>query len=369
MTSEAATRKRNANRCAHASNLIIVEELQAIRKKMRPNSNLASNYQRAITSIQKFAYPIRSGSEAQCLKNIGNYMANQIQSILMRHQPAEAENSIQNAKQCDSKPISKCKSMVTDASGDKTASTCTRSSKEYLPAFQKQPWFILTALNAKKALGEDSAVHLEKIYEHAKSLGFQGAMVQLKTCCAQLSSSHQVIERNVYGAWYLTEKGKQSAQRCSPIDTQMSSEKFAGKAAQALEFHDTLADRCIKTHTDSDVENIDPEAELEPHIRGEKLWSQLTLVVEADLCQDMDQWTLILLLDHREVVSRRNRSILERKLTESGVTCEVRGLHIGDMIWIARRNRGDSVDEFVLNVIVERKEVRDLSGSIIDRRY
>ncbi|CCI47874.1 unnamed protein product [Albugo candida] len=140
------------------------------------------------------------------------------------------------------------------------------------------------------------------------------------------------------------------------------SDDFSGKTAQVRGVHDTLSDQCSKTHTGSDVENIDPEAENEPHI-DEKNTRSNSLYNEY-LCRDKDSWTLVLLLDHREVLSRRNRSILERKLTERGVTCEVRGLHIGDMIWIARRTR-----EFVLNVIVERKEVRDLSGSIIDRRF
>lgn len=112
--------------------------------------------------------------------------------------------------------------------------------------------------------------------------------------------------------------------------------------------------------------------------------------------QEGDEWELVLLLDHREILSRRNRSILERKLLDRGITCEVRALNVGDVQWIARRYRPgddricgefaqfdatqtvsvgtDETDcilhaEFMLNAIVERKEVNDLSGSIIDRRY
>lgn len=104
--------------------------------------------------------------------------------------------------------------------------------------------------------------------------------------------------------------------------------------------------------------------------------------------QPTDEWELVLILDHREILSRRNRNILERMLLERHVTCEVRSLNVGDVQWIARlyRNGGFtgkmdflSADvtaklivllciEFMVNVIVERKEVRDLSGSIIDRR-
>lgn len=52
------------------------------------------------------------------------------------------------------------------------------------------------------------------------------------------------------------------------------------------------------------------------------------------------------------------------------MNCEVRALGVGDVQWIARRYRiGGDTQEFVLNIIVERKEVHDLSGSIIDRRF
>ncbi|GMF49142.1 unnamed protein product [Phytophthora fragariaefolia] len=89
-----------------------------------------------------------------------------------------------------------------------------------------------------------------------------------------------------------------------------------------------------------------------------------------DLIRETDTWELVLLLDHREVIERRNPRILERKLLERNVNCEVRALGIGDVQWIARRRRiGAETEEFVLNVIVERKEVHDLSGSIIDRRF
>lgn len=55
--------------------------------------------------------------------------------------------------------------------------------------------------------------------------------------------------------------------------------------------------------------------------------------------QPTDEWELVLILDHREILSRRNRSILERMLLERHVTCEVRSLNVGDVQWIARRYR------------------------------
>jgi len=46
---------------------------------------------------------------------------------------------------------------------------------------------------------------------------------------------------------------------------------------------------------------------------------------------------------------------------------QVRQLPVGDGIWIARHKEDHT--EYVLDFIVERKEVMDLDGSIEDNRY
>lgn len=60
---------------------------------------------------------------------------------------------------------------------------------------------------------------------------------------------------------------------------------------------------------------------------------------EPGVVSDTDEWELVLVLDHREILSRQNRNILERKLLERNVTCEVRALNVGDVQWIAKRYR------------------------------
>lgn len=51
----------------------------------------------------------------------------------------------------------------------------------------------------------------------------------------------------------------------------------------------------------------------------------------------------------------------------SDILPQIRRLPVGDGIWIARHKQLD--DEYVLDFIVERKEVDDLHGSIRDNRY
>ncbi len=115
-------------------------------------------------------------------------------------------------------------------------------------------------------------------------------------------------------------------------------------------------------------------------------------------------WEVVLLLDTREVKSRRDRDYLGSHLRAKGVTVETRQLPLGDMLWVARpksvpgvrlrvpaaasqaqaaeEDAGDTASEaslavskgmwpheWLLSVIVERKRVSDLSASILDGRY
>lgn len=97
MEAEAAAarkRKRSAGGCAHAANDAVVEELKKIRARLRESSYLASNFSRAIASVQAHAEPIRDGHQARQLRHVGNYMANQIQAILNKQRAGAAAGSI-----------------------------------------------------------------------------------------------------------------------------------------------------------------------------------------------------------------------------------------------------------------------------------
>lgn len=92
-----------------------------------------------------------------------------------------------------------------------------------------------------------------------------------------------------------------------------------------------------------------------------------------------------MLIDTREIRSRRDRSYIHAQLLTRNITCEVRALPLGDFMWILRRKRvashlvpgdkrlvpgaGAAEVEYVCGFIVERKEVADLAASLVDGRY
>ncbi|XP_050385475.1 crossover junction endonuclease MUS81 isoform X2 [Argentina anserina] len=83
-----------------------------------------------------------------------------------------------------------------------------------------------------------------------------------------------------------------------------------------------------------------------------------------------EAYELIFVLDDREQLANhisRSRSIIKSVISGCKITVEVRRLPVGDGIWLARHKHFGS--EYVLDFIVERKNVDDLRCSIRDNRY
>ncbi|XP_024970898.1 crossover junction endonuclease MUS81 [Cynara cardunculus var. scolymus] len=83
----------------------------------------------------------------------------------------------------------------------------------------------------------------------------------------------------------------------------------------------------------------------------------------------VDIYEVVLILDDREKFTKesRSRNLLENLRKHLKIPIEVRRLPVGDGIWIARHKHLGS--EYVLDFIVERKNVNDLRSSIRDNRY
>ncbi|CAN1316496.1 Crossover junction endonuclease MUS81 [Linum perenne] len=83
-----------------------------------------------------------------------------------------------------------------------------------------------------------------------------------------------------------------------------------------------------------------------------------------------DAYEVLLVLDDREQFAThgsRGRKLIDAICKEHKIKIEVRRLPVGDGIWIARHKY--HFDEYVLDFVVERKNVSDLRSSIRDNRY
>ncbi|CAN4112671.1 unnamed protein product [Withania somnifera] len=86
--------------------------------------------------------------------------------------------------------------------------------------------------------------------------------------------------------------------------------------------------------------------------------------------QFKDVYEVVLILDDREQFTSRgsrSRKIVENISAKFKIKIDVRRLPVGDAIWIARNKVIGT--EYVLDFIVERKNVEDLQSSIRDNRY
>ncbi|EGZ11322.1 hypothetical protein PHYSODRAFT_520176 [Phytophthora sojae] len=373
---------RSAQGCLHDGNDALVEDLLALKQKIRESSHLASNYGRAIASIRAHPEPLRSAAEAKKLRNIGNYLANQIHSILRKRGLLEAAPDEPPVAPPPPTPVAR--PQPKKSSRNAAIGTPERPARDYAPAYRKQPWFVLLVLKEARAVDEDAAVPSDSLLQRMLAAGYEGSSAKLRTCLASLSGTHEVVKRSNLGYYYLTEKGRRSADLCpgslpgSAIDTTTTATATApattASARPVLREYPSSPDvTCIETEdSDDDILNqvLEPRVVMPRLPEPEPEAGTRKRTTPEDLIRETDTWELVLLLDHREVIERRNPRILERKLLERNVNCEVRALGVGDVQWIARRYRiGGDTQEFVLNIIVERKEVHDLSGSIIDRRF
>ncbi|VVB17293.1 unnamed protein product [Arabis nemorensis] len=83
-----------------------------------------------------------------------------------------------------------------------------------------------------------------------------------------------------------------------------------------------------------------------------------------------EAYQVVLILDDREQFATkgsRSRKIVDYTCSEFKIKIEVRRLPVGDCIWIARHKCLGT--EYVLDFIVERKNIEDLRSSIRDNRY
>ncbi|XP_047055375.1 crossover junction endonuclease MUS81-like [Lolium rigidum] len=82
----------------------------------------------------------------------------------------------------------------------------------------------------------------------------------------------------------------------------------------------------------------------------------------------LEAYKVVLILDDRETLGQRStRKFVHNIHSQFNIPVEMKRLPVGDAIWIARHKVLGT--EYVLDFIVERKNVDDLVGSIRDNRY
>jgi phosphoribosylformylglycinamidine (FGAM) synthase PurS component len=79
-------------------------------------------------------------------------------------------------------------------------------------------------------------------------------------------------------------------------------------------------------------------------------------------------YSVILLIDNGEAGRNKAFKEIQEKLMKNNVVSDVRKLHVGDFLWIAK-HKTDPTRELVLPYIIERKRIDDFGSSIKDGRF
>lgn len=100
-----------------------------------------------------------------------------------------------------------------------------------------------------------------------------------------------------------------------------------------------------------------------------------------------ESYEICMILDHREVRVRSTttshdasarRITFEEAMEQRGIPCELRALEMGDILWVARPKPDlppataqvwSRIGEVVLDAVIERKRLDDLTSSIFDGRW
>ncbi|KAI8089851.1 uncharacterized protein BX664DRAFT_264129, partial [Halteromyces radiatus] len=80
-----------------------------------------------------------------------------------------------------------------------------------------------------------------------------------------------------------------------------------------------------------------------------------------------NEYTIVMVLDNREIKMKTNREYIQDKLDEKGVNVVKRALDLGDVIWVAKHVNTE--EEMFLDIVVERKRLDDLVSSVKDGRF
>ncbi|KAI5002159.1 hypothetical protein ZWY2020_026809 [Hordeum vulgare] len=214
------------------------------------------------------------------------------------------------------------------------------------------------------------------------------------SCMKNLTDKDLVVKKSNPAKYYLTEKGKETARIClakSGLDDPAGPLMATGHPESVM-LSDSDSDEQEGSSPVIGSENFSEMSGL-PNSKadngratnsplssrgtfGQQSFSAMGSAENSLLAMPprqydesfLDTYEVVLILDDRDTFGpRARRKVVDNIHTQFDVPVEIKHLPVGDALWIARHKKCGM--EYVLDFIVERKNVDDLLGSIKDNRY
>ncbi|XP_037760850.1 crossover junction endonuclease MUS81 isoform X3 [Chelonia mydas] len=310
-------------------------------------------YQRALGSLRRYPLPLDSGREAAILQHFGDGICRRLDERLERHRAEQGADAPLEAMgraspsmggQESDPPGTEHRSLSNPSASqtllgdlEPPPTRKARPPRQYVPAPHSGAYAVLLALY-KDSMSPRSRGFLTKpelqraaqpLCDKSFTLGDPGNRYTAWASVGTLIRKELVLKTNVPARYSLTPQGLVLAQRLVAVEQALISEGRApeSKTPQGTEPTDPAGQ-----------EKLRPEPQLGPAARKQDLMAEL----------------------------RRN-----------AVPFDVRKLHVGDFMWVARERvqprpgqlHLPPARELALDYVVERKRMADLCGSIIDGRF
>ncbi|XP_075795109.1 structure-specific endonuclease subunit MUS81 [Pelodiscus sinensis] len=355
-------------------------------------------YERALSSLRRYPLPLRSGREAAILQHFGDGICRRLDEQLEKHRAEEGAEvlfeTVGGASPSMGAQESDPPSTEHHSPDDPSASQDSlvdrepppmrkhRPARAYVPAPRSGGYAVLLALY-KDSMSPHSRGFLTKpelqraaqpLCDKSFTLGDPGNRYTAWASVGTLIRKELVLKTNVPARFSLTAQGLALAQRLVAAEQAPISE-----------------DRAPESEISQGAQPPDPAAEetlcLEPQLLDGALGCQERAAGGSGVQRPHDpefvlrpgQFDIILCVDFIETMGgpgARKQDLLA-ELRRNTVPFDVRKLHVGDFVWVAREKVQPCpgqlhlrpVRELVLDYVVERKRMADLCGSIIDGRF
>uniref|UniRef100_A0A674K157 Crossover junction endonuclease MUS81 n=1 Tax=Terrapene triunguis TaxID=2587831 RepID=A0A674K157_9SAUR len=326
-------------------------------------------YQRALGSLRRYPLPLRSGREAAILQHFGDWICQRLDERLERHRAEQGADAPLEAMGGASPSMggqeSDPPSTEHRSPNNPSASQTLLGDLEPPPTSPHSRGF-LTKSELQRAA--------QPLCDKSFTLGDPGNRYTAWASVGTLIRKELVLKTNVPARYSLTPQGLALAQRLVAAEQAPISEGRApeSKTPQGTE----------PTHPAGE-EKLRPEPQLLDGALGPQEGaaggSGGQRPPDPEFVLRPGQFDIILCVDFIETMggpAARKQDLLA-ELRRNAVPFDVRKLHVGDFVWVARERvhprpgqlHLPPARELALDYVVERKRMADLCGSIIDGRF
>ncbi|KAI8479205.1 Crossover junction endonuclease mus81 [Branchiostoma belcheri] len=395
----------------------------------KERTRLQFTYQKAIKSLQKYPLPLRSGKEAKILDFFGDKICKMLDDKLAKHIQengplAEVEDThlpstsstntgvIQGSLCVPPRPGGNGNSQGSSGEPRPKKRKKAGGTKEYVPAFRSGPYALLVTLyrnmqnpNSRGFMGRaELQREAQPLCDKSFTLPDPGSHYTAWSSMGGLVKKGLVIKDSNPAKYYITDTGSELAHKLELIgeqgvsgsSPQDDSEDMAftltgpGNAALTAGLNAERPERCI------DVPSL-PAMSVSSNIRrdvGQAASEAVISEMDTDDSQESvtcrskqplftlypGEFEVVLCVDTQETTggAAGSRKVnLVPELLKNSVRCDVRNLHVGDFLWVAREKvrplpgqlHPPVPRELVLDYVVERKRMDDLASSVKGSRF